>query len=76
MLLDIIVCDYSLNKWSHMLNEFILETRGGAGEIIEEMKSYAHQLYEFIYYMNIFIIWIHMLDEFTDNISVVYMFIN
>ena len=47
-----------------------------AGELIEEMKSYVHRLYEFIYYMNPFIIRMHLLDEFTDNISVVYMFID
>ena len=39
------------------------------GELIEEMKSYVHRLYEFVYYMNPFIIWMHMLDEFTDDIS-------
>ena len=39
-------------------------------------KSFVHQLYEFIYYMNTFTTGIHMLDDFTDEISVVYMFMD
>ena len=58
-----------------MINEFT-DNSSVIYDFIYYKKSYDHWLYEFIYYVNTFITYMHMLDEFTDDIRVVYMFID